>query len=385
MTSSPGSARPKRNLLIPQLAADGLASQAAIVIQPPTSVAAGASFGIVAAAADPFGATDPSFDGTATLTLVSGPAGATFTPVTAPVSNGTVVFQGLSLCKIGSGYKFQVTIDGLTSTTTNTVTVTAAKPGVGYFYPLPIANGLAAAVAAADSNNDSTNIITLAVTSIAYPLSGELLVDNSSDLRSKALTIVGQGETTSVIDAGGASRVFEIVGSTGGLSVVLQSLTIEGGLATDNGGLNVPNTALGGGLLIDGGNVALSHVAVLDNAASGAAGAAGVRGAAATSAHPTGGRGGNGGDGGNARGGGIYLATGNLSLTAVVLEGNFALGGAGVRAARAAADAPTPRLGADSSKATADPAVTAEAEGAPLAVVCMLRAARWRPSTVRSS
>ena len=179
-----GLGSPIANLLIPQLAADGLASQAAMVIQPPTSVAAGGSFGIVAAAADPFGVTDPSFDGTATLTLMSGPAGATFTPVSAPVSDGTVVFQGVSLSKIGSGYKFKVTIDGLTSTTTNSVTVTAAKSGVGYFYPLPIANGLSAAVAAADSNNDSTDIITL-VYSTAYTLSGEVLVDNSSHLRSK--------------------------------------------------------------------------------------------------------------------------------------------------------------------------------------------------------
>ena len=106
-----GLGSPKANLLIPQLAADGLASQAGIVIQPPASVAAGGSFGLVAAAEDPFGVTDLSFDGTATLTLVSGPAGATFTPVSAPVTNGTVVFQGLSLDKVGSGYEFQVAID----------------------------------------------------------------------------------------------------------------------------------------------------------------------------------------------------------------------------------------------------------------------------------
>ena len=133
-----GLGSPRANLLIPQLAADGLASQATIVIQPPASVAAGASFGIVAAATDSIGVTDPSFDGTATLTLVSGPSGVKFTPVTEPVSDGTVVFQGLSLSKIGSGYKFQVAIDGLTSTNTSVVTVTAAKPGVGYFYPLPV-------------------------------------------------------------------------------------------------------------------------------------------------------------------------------------------------------------------------------------------------------
>ena len=324
-----GLGSPQANLLIPQLAADGLASRAAIVIQPPTSMPAGASFGIVAAAADSVGDADPSFDGTATLTLVSGPAGAKFTPVTAPVTNGTVVFQGLSLSKIGSGYKLQVTINGLASANTNTVTVTAARPGVGYFYPLPVDNGLAAAVASADSNNDSTNIITLYVTSITYPVSSEVLIDNTSNLHSKSLTFVGQGATTSVIDASGASRVFEIVGAGSSLSVVLQNLTIEGGLATDNGGLNLPNTALGGGLLIDGGNVALSNVAVLDNAASGAAGAAGAPGAYATSANPTGGPGGNGGNGGNARGGGIYLAAGNLSLNSVVLEGNSAVGGAG--------------------------------------------------------
>ena len=240
---------------------------------------------------------------------------------------------------------------------------------------------MAAAVASADSNNDSTNIITLYVTSITYPVSSEVLIDNTSNLHSKSLTFVGQGATTSVIDASGASRVFEIVGAGSSLSVVLQNLTIEGGLATDNGGLNLPNTALGGGLLIDGGNVALSNVAVLDNAASGAAGAAGAPGAYATSANPTGGPGGNGGNGGNARGGGIYLAAGNLSLNSVVLEGNSAVGGVGVRAARAATESASARSEglAHSGRATPDQAGPAGPAGVPLAVAFMLRAARSPP------
>ncbi len=87
--------------------------------------------------------------------------------------------------------------------------------------------------------------------------------------------------------------------------------------------------ALGGGLLIDGGNVALSNVAVMNNAASGGAGADGSVGRSATQAYPTGGPGAAGGAGGNARGGGIYLASGNLTLTNDLIQGNVAQGGAG--------------------------------------------------------
>ena len=77
----------------------------------------GDSFGIIAAATDPLGAIDPGYTGTATLSLVSGPAGATFTPVTVPVIDGLAVFYGLSLSSTkGSGYIFQVAMTGLTST-----------------------------------------------------------------------------------------------------------------------------------------------------------------------------------------------------------------------------------------------------------------------------
>ena len=79
-----GLGTPKANLLIPDLAALGLASKATIATQPPPSVVAGASFGIIASATDSFGVTDLGYNGTATLTLASGPSGATFTPVTVP-------------------------------------------------------------------------------------------------------------------------------------------------------------------------------------------------------------------------------------------------------------------------------------------------------------
>ena len=324
-----GLGSPKANLLLPDLAAFGLASKASIVTQPPPSVVAGASFGIIADATDSFGAVDLTYSGTATLSLASGPSGASFTPVTVPVTDGVAIFQNLSLTKKGSGYTFKVTMTGLTSVTTSPISVFSPKSGVGYFYPIPLAGSLEAAVAAADSNSDSSNIITLSASSIPYPATtGQLLVENSSSLKSKSFTIVGQGESSSVITAGLANRVFEIVGTSSGLSVVIQNLAIAGGRATD-GGIVGGTAALGGGLLIDGGNVALSNVAVNDNAASGAAGAGGAAGLHATGGHPTGGPGGNGGDGGNAQGGGIYLFAGSLTLSNDLIQGNVAQGGAG--------------------------------------------------------
>ena len=239
-----GLGSPKANLLIPDLSAYGLASKATIVTQPPPSVVTGASFGIIAVGHGFLRRHRPHLQrhrhphagqrpGRGHLHAGDRP-GHQRQPGGLP---GPVAEQDRR------GYKFQVAMTGLASTTTNTVAVTAPKSGVGYFYPLPLDNSLGAAVAAADSNSDASNIITLSVSSIPYPVTdGQLLVDNSSSLKSKTLTIVGQGETSSVINAGSTSRVFEIVGTNSGLSVVLQGLAIEGGRATDNGGLNVAGT-----------------------------------------------------------------------------------------------------------------------------------------------
>jgi subtilase family serine protease len=70
-----GLGSPKANLLVPDLAAYGLASQSSLITQAPPSVVAGANFGIIASPADDFGATDYAYTGVATLSLVSGPAG----------------------------------------------------------------------------------------------------------------------------------------------------------------------------------------------------------------------------------------------------------------------------------------------------------------------
>ena len=59
--------------------------------------------------------------------------------------------------------------------------------------------------------------------------------------------------------------------------------------------------AAGGGLLIDGGMVSLSNVAVMNNGAVGFSGANGANGQSASSGHPTGGNGVNGVNGAGLR------------------------------------------------------------------------------------
>ena len=69
-----------------------------------------------------------------------------------------------------------------------------------------------------------------------------------------------------------ATRVMEILSTpNASMTVVLQDLGIEHGNATDGGHLGSPD-ALGGGILVDGGQVTLSGVDVGNNQAVGADG-----------------------------------------------------------------------------------------------------------------
>jgi len=322
-----GLGSPRANVLIPQLAAYGLASEAVVTTEPPSSVVAGDSFGLVIAAEDANGNTDIAFSGDATLSLRSGPPGAHFTPITVPVVDGEASFSGLELTKLGNGYQFEVTIPGLASLkmTISSVNVIAGTRGVGMFYPLPSENNLQAAIDAAESDDDARNIIELSVSTNPYEVTAGPLLIQSAGAFGHTLTIVGQGQTNTIISGEQNSRVFEIVSNGSSPSVVFQDLTIEGGYATDDGGLGLAgDPAVGGALLIDGGQVSLDGVALLDNEAAGAHGAYGTPGLTGL-----GGPGGNGGAGGNAMGGGIYLAAGSLTLNDSTIAGDVAQGGAG--------------------------------------------------------
>ncbi len=320
-----GLGSPIGNLLIPQLAAFGLASRAVVSTEPPAGVVTGDPFGLVVSAEDANGNADLAYSGTATLSLASGPHGATFTPVTAPVVNGQAVFSGLELSKLGSGYQFQVTIAGLSSATATTsmVSVTNARHGVGYFYPLPTEGSVQAAIDAAESDGLATSVIKLSASTVPYAITAGPLVIQPSGA-SGTLTIVGQGPSSTVISGSQTNRVFEIGGPGSNPTVVFQDLTIEDGYATDDAGLGLAgDPAVGGAMVVNGGSVSMTGVALVNNEAGGAHGMNG------TPAQASGKPGGDGGAGGDAMGGAIYLGAGSLKLTDSTIDGDFAAGGAG--------------------------------------------------------
>ena len=90
---------------------------------------------------------------------------------------------------------------------------------------------------------------------------------------------MGQGTSSTIISGEQRSRVFEIGGPGSSPTVVFQDLTIEDGYATDDGGLGLAgDPAVGGAMVIDGGSVSLTSVALLDNEAGGVHGVNGVPG-----------------------------------------------------------------------------------------------------------
>ncbi len=248
-----GLGSPKANLLVPDLAAYGLASKMAVTFGPPASVIAGDGFGVIVSAEDSSGNVDTSFNGTATISLASGPPGVAFSPITADFVAGQAVFDGLDLSKPADGYEFTISSPDFASVTTDPFDVVAnPTPGSGTFYPVPTDQSLRQAIIAADSNNLASNTIVLG--SGVYPLTnvsmGPLLIqDSSSILPSKTLTIVGPGWSSTAIEPvtakGWASSVFEVVSKPGAdVAVDFRGLSIEGGYAT-NGGILGGSVALG--------------------------------------------------------------------------------------------------------------------------------------------
>ena len=187
-----------------------------------------------------------NFNGTATISVLSGPSGGALDgTTTVPVTNGVGVFDGLSLSQVSQGTDYSLQIDILSgagvlaSTSTNPIDVTtAATPGVGVYYPLPLDDSLHADVAAADADPTNATDDLYFVYSTSYDLtSGQLVVQNTSGLPSKTLQFLGDDEfatTTPAISGSNLSSVFDVSGSPG-LSVLFNGLVIEDGLASDGG------------------------------------------------------------------------------------------------------------------------------------------------------
>ena len=331
-----GRGSPVGNKLIPDLSNYGAPTSAIIAYEPPSTVSAGGVFGTLVEALDADGAISVGYSAMATISLLSGPAGVTFTPVTEPVTNGTGLLDGLTLNVQSSGtpYVFKIVIgtsSGVFATLDTTgVTVTApASTGTGVFYPVPVDQSIRNdfTMGEADSNSIDNYLL---VYNADYEISqGQIVLQNNSAMPNKTIEVSGMGEGQSVVTADGTSRDFDILGlnSSGfdDLTVMFQNLTIAGGLARDNGGLVIPTSSgVGGGVLMDGGLVTMSKVSFKDNKAEGGTGATGFLGASRT-----GGPGGPGGAGGAGQGGAIYLAAGVLTLKDDMITGNTAAGGFG--------------------------------------------------------
>jgi hypothetical protein len=132
------------------------------------------------------------------------------------------------------------------------------------------------------------------------------------------VTIQGKGAGVSRVNGNGIDRAFQVLG---GANAVFSNMTIEGGVAQDNGRVGVrPGTTAsdGGGVLVGGGgHVTLTQVSIEGNRAIGGRGRTGTP---AT---------GNGGPGLAARGGRLFLYNGAVNLTGSVISQNTANGGGG--------------------------------------------------------
>ncbi len=329
-----GRGSPIANLLIPDMVNFAPATGGTVAIQPPSSVVQGGFFGTEVEATTSSGTVAVGYSGTATLSLVSGPAGATFTPVTVPVSSGIGIFDGISLPTLSNGtpYQFQVVISsgGTTLATLQPTPVDVASPavnGTAVYYPLPLDQSLRNDFALAGSNSDPSSVINLVYATPYTESAGQILVSNSSGLSTKSIQVIGQGSAASVINTTGPNRLFVVQGTVGpspNLHLLFQKLALEGGYAIDSGGLVLPgNPAVGGGVLVEGGQVAFSSALLKSDRA------VGQKGQTGSGASFYGGTGGNGGNGGNAQGGGVFVAAGSLSLSNTQLVNDQAVGGAG--------------------------------------------------------
>jgi hypothetical protein len=108
----------------------GAATQLLISTQPPTTVAAGGTFGLAVTAEDAQGNVATGFSGSETVALASGPVGGSLGGTLIVTATGGVAsFSGLTLSQAGSGYTLRVTSGALTPATSNSITATSNHVG----------------------------------------------------------------------------------------------------------------------------------------------------------------------------------------------------------------------------------------------------------------
>jgi subtilase family serine protease len=139
-----GLGTPKANLLVPALAAYAAtvgASELTVTTEPPSTVTAGATFGLTIAVESVSGGVAKSFNGSVTIALANNPGGSTLGgTLTVTAQNGVATFSGLTLNRTGSGYTILASASESTSVTTNAMSVTPAAASQLVLITQPPAN-----------------------------------------------------------------------------------------------------------------------------------------------------------------------------------------------------------------------------------------------------
>ena len=86
-----------------------------ITAAPPSSVTAGAGFGLSVSVEDAYGNLESGFFGDVTIGLSGGPSGAASAAHLSAGLGGVAAFSGLDLTEAGSGYTISASVAGLTS------------------------------------------------------------------------------------------------------------------------------------------------------------------------------------------------------------------------------------------------------------------------------
>jgi hypothetical protein len=143
------------------------------------------------------------------------------------------------------------------------------------------------------------------------------------------LTIIGAGSKKTFINGGKLDRVFHVMGA---ISVTMTDMTVQNGLAADDGSVDV-NNARGGGILNESASpLTLKGVTLSNNAASGGVSSNGggihnsgtltiTRSILSNSTVCN-----NAALGGGVAGGGIFNSAGTLKIRATTIFNNVAIG-----------------------------------------------------------
>ncbi len=138
-----GIGTPSANLVVPALASDGLSDELTVISEPASQITAGSPFGLRVAIESSGGSVDTIAQGSISLSIASGPAGAGLSGSTsATIVNGVATFSGLVLTTAGANYTLAASTSGASPATTSEFSVAPAAP-----YRLAIVSSPATATA----------------------------------------------------------------------------------------------------------------------------------------------------------------------------------------------------------------------------------------------